>query len=187
MTALASVTVGGRGATDRLLSGIVSRLRDEDVRVLGALRPVAPGRAEAQCDSDLLILPDGPVVRITQELGAGSHACRMDAGALEEAVGLATARLVEQGADLVVLNKFGLSEAEGRGFRSMIGVALARGVPVLTGVSETHRAAFETFADGLAETLPDDESAVLDWCRMVAGAGTAAPCPGLDAVKETRT
>ncbi|SDD86614.1 DUF2478 domain-containing protein [Ruegeria marina] len=173
--AIASVMAHGRGATDRLLSGVVARLTEDGVRVLGALRLSEPGNAGGHCDSDLWLLPDGPVMRITQDLGPGSVACRMDAGALEDAVGLATARLIEQGADLVVLNKFGLSEAEGRGFRAMIAEALARGIPVLIGVSETHRPAFWRFADGLATDLPPEVDAVLGWCRNVTRAAFAAP------------
>lgn len=166
--AIACVTAAGRGATDRLLSDVVARLTDDGVRVLGALRAFGHGGEAEHCESALRVLPDGPVVRITQDLGAGSTACRMDAGALEEAVGLATTRLTGQDADLVVLNKFGLSEAEGRGFRAMIAEALARGVPVLIGVSNTHRAAFERFAGGLAVELPPSEDAVFAWCRQAA-------------------
>ncbi len=174
--ALASVTSRERGETDRLLDAVATRLIDDGIRVAGALRPIAKGGGNDQCDSDLRLLPDGPVVRITQNLGAGSTACRMDAGALEEAVGLATARLAAEGADLFVLNKFGLSEAEGRGFRGLIAEALGRGVPVLIGVSETHRAAFERFSDGMAEVLPPDEAAILVWCRamLAANAGLSA-------------
>lgn len=164
---LASVTSGKCGATDRLLAAVVERLVDDGVRVVGALRPIAQGGGAGHCDSDLRLLPDGPVVRITQDLGAGSTACRMDAGALEEAVGLATARLAAEGADLVVLNKFGLSEAEGRGFRALIAEAFGRGVPVLIGLPDTHRAAFEQFADGMADALPPDETAIFDWCRAM--------------------
>ncbi|MFX0541873.1 DUF2478 domain-containing protein [Roseovarius sp. S4756] len=163
---------GERGATDRLLDAVVSRLIDDGIRVAGALRALAQGGGNGHCDSDLRLLPDGPVVRITQDLGAGSTACRMDAGALEAAVGLATAQLSAEGADLVVLNKFGLSEAEGRGFRALIAEALGRGVPVLIGVSDTHRAAFERFADGMATTLPPDEESVLAWCREMAQPAT---------------
>lgn len=169
--ALASVTSVERRATDRLLAGVVARLIKEGFRVAGALRPITLAGDKGHCDSDLWLLPDGPVVRITQDLGAGSTACRMDAGALEEAVGLATARLVADGADLVVLNKFGLSEAEGRGFRALIAEALGREVPVLTGLSDTHRAAFERFADGMATALPPDEAAILAWCRAMVRTG----------------
>ena len=181
--ALASVTTVERGATDRLLAGVVARLLDEGDRIVGALRPLATGGITGHCDSDLWLLPDGPAVRITQDLGAGSAACRMDAGAFEEAVGLVTSRLFAGDADLVVINKFGLSEAEGRGFRALIAEALSRGVPVLIGVTDTHRAAFERFAEGMATTLPPDEESVLTWCRTVLGASE----PGLPAGRRDPT
>lgn len=165
--ALACVTAAGRGATDRLLGDVAARLARDGVRLCGALRHNGPDGDSGHCDSDLWLLPDGPAMRITQDLGAGSAACRMDAGALEEAAGLVAARLGVEGADLVLLNKFGLSEAEGRGFRALIADALGRGVPVLIGVSDTHRPAFETFADGMATVLPPDDEAILDWCRAV--------------------
>lgn len=162
---LAGVAASGRGSTDRLLESVVSRLTGEGFRILGALRAIEPDGGSGDCNSALRLLPEGPVVTITQELGAGSTACRMDAGALEEAVGLAAARLIGEGGDLFVLNKFGLSEAEGRGFRALIADAIGRGMPVLVGLSDTHRAAFERFAGGLAAILPPDEEAVTDWCR----------------------
>jgi len=175
---LAGVAGRGRGDTDRVLASVADRLARDGVRLLGALRPVSPDAEAGRCDSDLWLLPDGPRLRITQDLGAGSTACRMDAGAFEDAVGLATSRLHAGGAALVVLNKFGLGEAEGRGFRALIAEALGRGVPVLTGVPETHRAAFDRFAEGMATCLPPDEGAILAWCRCVVGSD--AP-PRLDA------
>jgi hypothetical protein len=89
----------------------------------------------------------------------------MDAGALEEVAERLTKQLQEGGIDLVILNKFGLSEAEGRGFRALIAEALGRGLPVLTGLSETHRAAFERFAEGMTIQLPPEEDVILRWCR----------------------
>jgi len=165
---LAHVTAPGRGATDRLLGDVAGRLAAEGLRVLGALRP-ADG-ATGFCDSDLWLLPDGPRRRITQRLGAGSTACRMDAGALEDAVGQVAARLAATGADILILNKFGLREAEGHGFRALIGAALGQRVPVLIGVSDTHRAAFDLFAGGMATALPPDAAAVAGWVRRVTGA-----------------
>lgn len=168
--ALASVTAIERGATDDLLNDIVARLSAEGVRVVGALRASQAGDVQQHCESALQLLPDGPVIRITQDLGSGSAACRMDAGALEDAAGLVATRLAADGADLVVLNKFGLSEAEGRGFRALIAEAMGRGIPVLTGLSDVHRAAFERFAGGMATTLSPEKDAVLDWCREAVGA-----------------
>jgi len=168
---LAGVTGQGRGATDRLLAAVADRLARDGVRLLGALRPVSPAGRPGHCDSDLWLLPGGPLVGLSQDLGTGASACRMDTGAFEEAAGLLGSRLEASGADLVLLNKFGLSEAEGRGFRGLIAEALGCGVPVLTGVSDAHRAAFELFAGGMATHLPSEEDAVLAWCRAaVAGA-----------------
>jgi hypothetical protein len=169
---LACVTAAGRGATDRLLAAVAGRLSAEGVRLAGALRAAATDGVAGGCDSALRLLPDGPVLGITQDLGTGSAACRMDAGALEMAVARATAQLDAGEAQLVLVNKFGITEAEGRGFRSLIAEALGRGLPVLLGVSETHRAALGRFAGDGLETLPPDKEAVLDWCRAaVAGAG----------------
>jgi len=162
---LATLTGAHPGDTDRLLAAVVAQLARAGVNTVGAVRATDPAQPAGLCDSTLFLLPQGPTIRITQDLGAGSSACRMDAGALEDAVGLATARLEADGADLVILNKFGLSEAEGRGFRAFIAEALARDIPVLLGLSETHRAAFETFAGGMATRLHPDETTILDWCR----------------------
>lgn len=167
MATLACVCAEGRGATDRLLEKVVDRLRGSGVKVVGALRVLPEHSQPGDCESDLQLLPAGPVVRITQDLGPCSGACRMDAGALEAAVGIATTRLHACAPDIVVINKFGLSEAEGRGFRALISDALSRGMPVLVGVSQTHRAAFDRFADGMAIELSSEPDMVLDWCREV--------------------
>ncbi len=176
MVALACVSAQGRGATDKLLAAVVGRLQSEGTKVVGALRAARPGVDRGSCDSDLWLLPGGPVVRITQDLGPGSEACRMDAAALKEAAGMVSARLATGMPDLVVVNKFGLSESEGRGFRALIAEALSRGVPVLVGVSDAHRAAFERFADGMSTVLSPDVEAVWHWCR--AAAETAAASAG---------
>ena len=164
--AIASVLSHKRGHVDALLNGAYSRLTRDGVRVIGTLRAI-PIVAGGSCESDLWLLPNGPVARITQNLGAGSIACRMDACALEDAVGEVTARQRAGGAELLMLNKFGLSEAEGRGFRALIVEALGSGLPVLVGLSPSHVDAFESFSGGLAIHLPPREDEVLSWCWSV--------------------
>jgi hypothetical protein len=61
----------------------------------------------------------------------------------------------------MVLNTFGKHETDGRGFRDLIGEALARGVPVLTGVNGLNRAAFDAFTEGAAEILRAEPGANL--------------------------
>lgn len=172
---LAGVDASGTGETDRVLSSVVARLMADGTQVLGALRVRSSRQGHDACDSTLKILPKGPDIQITQDLGACSSSCRMDAGAIEDAVGLATTRLLVGGAELVVINKFGLREAEGRGFRSLIAAALSRNVPVLVGVTETHRPAFLKFAGGMATILKPSEKQVLAWCRNSVAGGKVHP------------
>ena len=82
--------------------------------------------------------------------------------ALERAVGLVTAQLATTPAPQVMLvNKFGKHEADGRGMRPVIAEALAMGLPVVSGVNRMNVEAFEGFAEGLAvETAPDLDALV---------------------------
>lgn len=151
-----------RGATDRLLADVATRLRAVGARLAGAVQSNAPCDTGPRCDMDLAVLPDGPVIRISQALGAASLGCRLDAGALELAVLEAGRRLA--GAEVLIVNKFGKHEAEGRGFRNLVAEALAQGIPVVIGVNNPNRAAFMAFVGDLAEPLPDDVPAIVDWC-----------------------
>ncbi|MGA1180518.1 MAG: DUF2478 domain-containing protein [Marivivens sp.] len=85
--------------------------------------------------------------------------------AIEEAAGAAEFVALRTGSDLVVLNKFGLSEAEWRGFREMILEAVKHGVPVLIGVSQTQRAAFERLSASHSVDLRAEAEIVFHWCR----------------------
>lgn len=116
---------------------------------------------ENGCDMKVRVLPEGPEIKVTHDLGAGSNACRLDPTAITEAVSWVETGSMEK-ADLFVLNKFGPEEAAGRGFCNVIGTALDQGVPVLVGVGGASIAAFEEFAGGLAVALPDDAQAIFD-------------------------
>jgi len=149
------------GQTDHVLSETAQRLGARGIRLAGAVQ-INTERADRGCDMDLRILPGTRLLRISQSLGPGASGCRLDTAALEEAVGLTGAAL-ELGAELMVINKFGKHEAEGRGFRELIGQALLGGTPVLIGVNATNREAFLDFAEGLAIPLPPHVPALEDW------------------------
>ena len=155
------VSLPGRGATDACLARAVAILSARGVPMAGTVQtnPERPGRHV--CDMDLRVLPDGPVLRISQDLGAGARGCRLDGGALETAVTEVTSRL--DGAALLVVNKFGKQEALGRGFVPVIAEAMGRGLPVLLGVNGLNLPAFDCFAEGLAAPLPADPDSVAAW------------------------
>ena len=163
---LACTMAPGRGDTDLILAGLASDLVARGLRLCGTVQ-INSERADAgPCDMDVRVLPDGPVLRISQDLGPSARGCRLDPEALERAVGLVSARL-DAGADMLIINKFGKHEAEGRGFRNVIAEALARDVPVLVGLNGLNRAAFEEFAGGLATHLPPEKDALARWADAI--------------------
>lgn len=104
------------------------------------------------------------MLRISQSLGPGSEGCRLNPAVLEEAAGLVQGSL-DAGADLLIVNKFGKHEASGRGFRQVIGSALSRGIPVLTGVNAINRSAFHAFAGEFAMALDPDLTSLINWVQ----------------------
>lgn len=132
------------------------------MRVVGAIQSDTTPRNGQRCDMDVRVIPDGPVIRISQSLGAGARGCRLDPAALENAVTEVAARL-DDAADLLLINKFGKHEAEGRGFRSLIAEALEYSVPVLLAVNTLNLDAFLAFTGGMAKELPSDVTALEHW------------------------
>ncbi|WP_297771725.1 DUF2478 domain-containing protein [uncultured Roseovarius sp.] len=165
---LAYTMAPGRGDTDLLLAGLAADLDARGLRCCGTVQ-INTARTDARaCDMDVRVLPDGPVLRISQDRGPQARGCRLDPDALETSVGLAKRQLT-LGADLLIVNKFGKHEAEGRGFRDAIAEALTRGVPVLVGLNELNRAAFDTFAAGHAVCLSPVQAVLTEWVVSVCG------------------
>ncbi|MCB1340775.1 MAG: DUF2478 domain-containing protein [Pseudooceanicola sp.] len=164
---IAYTMAGSRGGTDLLLAGLAMRLAAKGLRVVGVVQINSDCGPDRPCDMDVRVLPLGPDLRISQSLGPGARGCRLDPEALETAVGLVQASL-NTGADLLIVNKFGKHECEGRGFRPVIAEAAALGLPVIVGLNATNRAAFLDFAGDLATELPPDEDALVHWLSVPA-------------------
>ncbi len=147
------------------LAEVARILQSEGVTIAGACQINEDPQDGSPYHMDLHMIPSGQVVRISQSLGPLSSGCRLDGAALEEAVGLVQTSL--EGATLLIANKFGKQEAEGRGFRPLIGEALAAGIPVLLAVRDETLCTFETFTEGVGEELPNDTATVLQWVRQV--------------------
>lgn len=163
---LAYVTTTARGATDRLLSEVAARLDAKGVSLAGVVQTNTECADNARCDMDLRVMPGTEVIRISQTLGAGSRGCRLDPGELERAVGLVSAALAED-PELLIVNKFGKHEADGRGFRPLIAEALARDIPVLLGVNGLNEERFLAFTEGAAVKLNPEADALVDWVENV--------------------
>lgn len=152
------VSLHGRGQTDACLTAAVRLLQAAGLRLSGTFSLETD---DPSCDMQLQVLPDGPVIRINQNLGSQARGCRLDGGALEHAVVEVSSRT--EGAQALIVNKFGKLEAMGRGYVPLIAEALERGIPVLIGVNALNLPDLLTFAGDMAQALPGDPQAIADW------------------------
>lgn len=169
---LGYVTLQGRGRIDLLIADVVERLEAHRVVLAGTVQTNIERSDRPKCDMDLRLLPGGPVVRISVDRGAAAHGCRLDAGVLEQSV-LWVSDALDR-AEMLVVNKFGKQESEGKGLAGTIADALERGLPVLVGVNGLNLPAFLEFADGMALELTPDAAHIADWCfAMLAETGSS--------------
>ena len=150
------------GQMNATLRGLADRLSAEGLRAVGAVQVNTDAAPDEPAAMDLVLLPDGPTVGISQRLGAGSSGCRLDPDALERAV-QQTAERLAAGADVLIVNKFGAHEVDGRGFRELIGTALESGTPAIVGVTTAKLPAFRDFVGDLAVAVPCDADTLHDW------------------------
>ena len=153
------------GDTDSLLASLAEILIEQGMRIRGAVQINRDGGNNGPCDMDVKVLPDGPFIRISQSRGKEARGCRLDPSALEAAVGLVETSFAE-GADLLIVSKFGKHEAEGRGFRALVAEAVAREIPVLVGLSGLNEPAFKDYAGGLATELAPCLEELLTWLEV---------------------
>jgi hypothetical protein len=162
---IACVTSPERGATDRILTEIAEELQAMGRRLIGIVKVSEYQSSFTNgCDMIVRVLPEGPEIKITQNLGKGSDACRLDPSAISDAVTKVETGPMED-TDLFILNKFGPEEAAGRGFCAVIGAALEHDIPVLIGVGAGSKDAFSRFAGAFHVATLVDKQAIFDWLQ----------------------
>ncbi|HET6605774.1 MAG TPA: DUF2478 domain-containing protein [Rhodopila sp.] len=136
------------------------------LRVAGVVAE-SHGLADRTCSAGYLRrISGGQRFSIFEDLGPDSTECHLDedgAGSAAEAV----RRDIAAGCDVVVLSKFGKLEAAGKGLWGAFTSAAEAGVPILTSVSPSVRAAWENFAGTGVVALPADGGAIDRWLKSV--------------------
>lgn len=165
---IAAVVYAPTDPIEPLLVDLARILRERGVRLGGALQHDAPATAGAPHVMELEILGDGSRFALSQALGSGAEACRLDPDALARA-GVAVRAAVDTGTDLIIINKFGGQEACGSGLRTEMALAAVAGIPLLTAVGERFLPEWQDFSGGAATRLPPELGALLAWCGAVLG------------------
>lgn len=149
-------------AADRLISDLGYRIRDAGIAVAGIVQHNKFVRDRTRCDMEVEELASGIVLQISEDRGKEARGCRMDRGALVEAAGLLSLSLNSE-PDILIINKFGKLEAEGRGLRETFSDAVQLGVPIVVGVPYRNIEQWRGFAGGLAEECSIGSSRLHGW------------------------
>ncbi|WP_372423007.1 DUF2478 domain-containing protein [Salinarimonas chemoclinalis] len=163
---IAALVYGRREPASALMERFAARLRARGRRVAGLVEADLEADACLHGDMALRDLSSGAVVSICQDLGSGATGCRVDPRGLADAAARLAAALAEA-PDCVIVNKFGKLEAEGAGLAAEIGACVAAGIPLVIGVPERFRAAWDAFAGGLDTPLACEEAALETWWLSV--------------------
>jgi hypothetical protein len=145
---------------------IVAWCRSRNVSIAGVLQhPVAPN-VEHGCDVVLEDLTTGRRMALFENRGVHARGCRLDESALAEVTALVRGSL-EQRPSLLILNKYGKAECEGRGLRDLIALSVELGIPTIIGVPRRNLAEWIDFAGDFAVQLEDGTAQLGRWVEML--------------------
>jgi hypothetical protein len=149
-------------AADRVLADVGYRLRDSGVAITGLVQHNHCVRERVRCDMEVEELASRIVLQLAEDRGDGATGCRLDPAALMEAAALITASL-NNGPELLIINKFGKCEAEGGGLRAPLTEAFERGIPAIIGVPYRNIEQWRAFTECLAEESAINPARLRRW------------------------
>lgn len=165
-TQIAAVAFDRTADVDAALAEAVAALRRRGVVVGGLLQHVGERVDACSCAMWLEDLATGARRRIDRPRGAEAIGCALDPDALA-AASCDLRAAIAGGCDLVVVNRFGKSEAGGGGLRDEIAEASLAGTPLLIAVREDMLAAWDAFVGGPSLRLKPEAAALVDWAEGV--------------------
>ncbi len=157
---VAAIIDEDRSGVDDLLAELASRLKKDRWRVHGLLQEYRSVKGE---DASVLVdIQTGASFTLYQDLGPGSDACRVDPRGVA-AASVVLRKALAEGADLVIVNRFGTLESEGGGLASDMLAVMSERVPLLTVVPDPYVAAWRRFSGNAGVDLPCRLDAVQAW------------------------
>jgi len=172
---IAAVVYGSGDDPDGLLSAFADDLRRSGHRAAGLIQAGRRRANEADALS-AIALPTGAAVSLRHGWMSPLVGCRLDPRTLAEPKAWLAAA-IEEGADLVIINRFGRLEMTGVGFVEEIRQAVDADIPVLIAVPQQLFMAWTRFCCGMAVKLSCSRGPLEAWWRTVARAPREHP-PG---------
>jgi nucleoside-triphosphatase THEP1 len=137
---------------DSVLRDVATELADAGLTLAGLVQhnPLRPART--RCDMMLEDLSTGDLLEISEDRGPSARGCILMVDRLLVAIETVRSGLAQH-PDLVILNKFGKTESEGRGLRSLIADVVCSGLPLLIAVPFRNLDNWRAFAGGLSNEI----------------------------------
>jgi hypothetical protein len=159
---LAALVYGPDQDPDAVLRDFAAGLNARGFRAVGMVQA-------GQCaDSSLsaVLVHSGETLLLAHDFDPAAKGCRLDVSRLHSAAAR-VADAMEAGADLLVVNRFGKRERDGKGLAYLIERALGSDIPVVIGVSSQRFSEWIKFSWGMSVKLPCDRSALDAWWQNV--------------------
>ncbi len=146
------------------LAQFIARLKADGVRVGGMVQDVVLREDGSRERIDTIDIATGNRIVINQSTQETlrNHECSLDVQALTETTSVLR-RAVIEGAELIIVEKFGAKEAEGEGLSGDILDVIAAGVPMLVAVPQTSLDAWRERTGGLGSEVAFSEPAFREW------------------------
>jgi nucleoside-triphosphatase THEP1 len=154
---------------DAVLRGFADDLKARGFRAVGMVQA-------GQCaDSSLsaVLVHSGETLLLAQDFDPSARGCRLDMHRLENA-GARIAGALESGADLVIINRFGKREREGKGLSYLIERALNADIPVVIAVPHHRFIEWIRFVNGMSVKLTCDRRSLDAWWNRVSARNAGA-------------
>lgn len=128
---LAAMVYGEGDDPDAILRAFAADLNREGHRAVGLVQLGHHCLDTPQLSA--VLLHTGEELQLFQNLGACAAGCRLDVGQLLDA-GAQIAHAIDEGADVLIVNRFGRQEREGKGLSWLIDRAMSADIPVVIAV-----------------------------------------------------
>ena len=161
---LAALVYDDHEDPDAVLRDFAAKLNARGIRAVGMVQA-------GQCaDSSLsaVLVHNGETILLAQDFDPTASGCRLDLGRLQHA-GARVAEALEAGADLLIVNRFGKRERDGKGLGHLVERARDADVPVVIAVSSQRFEDWVRFAGGMSVKLRCDRAALEAWWDDVSG------------------
>jgi hypothetical protein len=173
-SALLALVYSDAAGADRVLTQLAMALLERDVRLAGLVQHNAPRPGRSRCDMVLQDLGSGRHIAISQDRGPEARGCMLDVSQLLTA-SLMVDDSLSQEPELVILNKFGKSEAEGGGFRPLISTVIVSDIPLVIAVPWRNIESWRAFAGGMAQEVAlEGEAETVERLLAILGYGPVA-------------